>query len=134
MVALHLYTKAMALGYQAGCRNWGQAVPLFREALAEDPTFASAHVFLAWAIANSTSSSRFPTESLPHLKRAMDLAETASRPERMFILGTDYWARRDDELACTTFKNLADLFPAHYWGVDSFSKTIRRSCTKSAAK
>ena len=58
----------------------------------------------------------------------MDLAETASR-ERMFILGIDGLGGTD-ELACTTFKNR----PAHYWGVDSFSKTIRRSCTKSAAK
>ncbi len=110
--ALHFYSQGMAYANQ---RKWPQAEPLFRDALKEDPEFASAYTFLAWSIGNQGGSR---DKVLHYRERGFELAEQVSYPERLFIHGTYYLGLGDPEKACSTFKTLADLYPDHNsWSV-----------------
>jgi tetratricopeptide (TPR) repeat protein len=109
--ALELYSRGMQDMY---LYRWTDAEALFRQATQEDPEFASAHLLVFWALANQKKKSEEEAQSF--LVRAMELAESASEPERHFIQGTYYdLFEKNYEKACASYKTLAELFPDHYW-------------------
>ena len=109
--ALELYTRAMEFMY---LYKWTEAEAIFRQAVVEDPEFASAHLLVFWALANQNKESGEEAQSF--LERAMELAESASESERLFIQGTYYdLFQRNYKKACGSYKTLAELFPDHYW-------------------
>ncbi|MDX1643693.1 MAG: protein kinase [Thermoanaerobaculia bacterium] len=77
--ALELYTKAGSFGL---ARNPAAAEELLRQAVAEDPEFASAYMRLAEAI---QVQGRPEEEYLPLAERAMELADTTPLGERYGI-------------------------------------------------
>jgi tetratricopeptide (TPR) repeat protein len=109
--ALELYSRGMQFMY---IYKWTEAEALFRLAVVEDPEFASASLLVFWALFNQGKGSGEEAQSF--LGRAMELAESASESERLFIQGTYYdLFERNYEKACGFYKTLAELFPDHYW-------------------
>jgi tetratricopeptide (TPR) repeat protein len=101
--ALQLYAKAAAMAEAPG---WGgqaaAAETLLREALAEDPGFASAHRLLSIAV-RSQGGHRLP-EAMEHIERAAAASDRASPAERLvneaevhltrrFVQGAGYGSR-----------------------------------------
>ena len=79
--ALGLYTQAN----EFPTFNHRAREELLREAVREDPEFASAYALLAWAVANQAR----PSEEYVRLaERAVELADSATEPERLFARGT----------------------------------------------
>jgi tetratricopeptide (TPR) repeat protein len=60
------------------------AIGLLRAAIAEDPEFATAYAWLAWALKNS---GRPPEEFLDCIQKAADLSPGVSEWERYYIFG-----------------------------------------------
>jgi tetratricopeptide (TPR) repeat protein len=87
---------------------------LLRQAIAEDPDFASAHLWLAYALWNQR---RPEEEYLPHLERALALSETVSEPEREFIRGSYFLFRGQLEQAAAAYEALLSLQPDHIFAV-----------------
>ncbi len=84
--ALELFKKAEALMIE-GRSGLGPAEELLKQAIAKDPEFASAHIFLAQAIRDQDK----PAEQyMKHAKQAVQLAGTTSDRERYFIQGSYY--------------------------------------------
>jgi tetratricopeptide (TPR) repeat protein len=109
--ALELYSRGMQFMY---LYKWTEAETLFRQAVKEDPEFASATLFVFWALNNQGKG--FEAEAQAYLERAVELAGSASEQERIFIEGTYYGlAERNHVKACESFKILAELYPDHYW-------------------
>jgi serine/threonine-protein kinase len=111
--ALRLYSEA----YTAGGRGqWGAAEELARSALAHDPDFASAHIWVAWSLSNQ----RRPVEEyLLHAKRAFDLADQTPERERYFIRGSYYHLTDDYERAFASYEALVRIHPDHFWGLNN---------------
>lgn len=111
--ALELYSKGMQDMYAL---RFAEAEALFRQAAEEDPGFASAHLFVFWALNNQEPWQRSEEEMRSYLERAMELADTASEQERYFIEGSYYqYLEKNYEEACASYRLLAGLFPSHYW-------------------
>jgi tetratricopeptide (TPR) repeat protein len=109
--ALELYSRGMQV---MRLWRWADAEVLFRQAVTEDPEFASANLFVFWALYNQGKG--FEEEAQSFLERAMELAGSTSEQERYFIEGTYYdLFEGDHEKACESNKILAELFPDHYW-------------------
>jgi len=109
--ALELYSSGMQVMY---LYRLTEAEALFRQAVEEDPEFASASLFVFWALARQGKD--LEEEAQSFLKRAMELADSTSEQERYFIEGTYYqFFERDYEKGCGSWKTLAELFPDHYW-------------------
>jgi tetratricopeptide (TPR) repeat protein len=109
--ALELYSKGMQIMHP---RKATEAEALFRRAVEEDPEFASANLFVFWTLANQGKDHEEEAQSF--LKRAMELADSTSEQERLFIEGTYFQLfERDYEKGCGSWKTLAQLFPDHYW-------------------
>jgi tetratricopeptide (TPR) repeat protein len=109
--ALELYSRGMQVMY---LYKWTEAETLFRQAVDADPEFASANLLVFWALANQKKGSGEEAQSF--LDRAMELADSASESERLFIQATYYdLFERNYEKACGSYKALAELFPDHYW-------------------
>ena len=107
--ALHLFTQADRV--IAG-PNDRVAEELLRQAVAEDPDFASGYMHLAFAIRNQ---GRAKTEYLPYAERAFELADTTSDRERYFIRGGYYSMMGQMEESQTAYKALLQLHPDHFW-------------------
>lgn len=118
--ALQLYSKAtdLALRFQ-----WAPAIKLLESAIEHDPRFASAHISLAWALANT----RGPDAgTLEVARRARELASDAADAERYFIEGsfhtlmgqapgaTDPYERFAE--AAAAYEALLQVEPNHYFG------------------
>ena len=109
--ALELYSRGMQV---MRLWRWADAEVLFRQAVTEDPEFASANLFVFWALYNQGKG--FEEEAQSFLERAMELAGSTSEQERYFIEGTYYdLFEVDHEKACESNKILVELFPDHYW-------------------
>ena len=115
--ALQLFTKAEALFGQGGRRK-GTAEELLKQAIEIDPEFASAHIFLAWAIQNQGKPAE---EFLKHAARALQLAETTGDRERYFIQGSYYHMKREPEKAVQAYETLLSLHPDHYWAINNLA-------------
>ena len=113
--ALQLYSRADAV--IAG-ENDPVAEELLRQAVAEDPEFASAYIHLAHAIHNQN---RPKAEFLPPAETAFRLSETTTERERYFIRGSYYQLLGQDEKAITSYQTLLTLYPDHYWGIGNLA-------------
>jgi tetratricopeptide (TPR) repeat protein len=99
------------------------AEELLREAIAEDPTFASAHNHLAYAIKRQ---GRPDSESIKHAERAMELVETVTPVERYFIRGSYHGFRNDSEEAIAQYRALLEIEPDHFWATGNMWFHLRR--------
>jgi len=84
-----------------------------RQAVDLDPEFATAHIQLAYAIHDR---GRPPAEWEPFANRALELVDTVSPPERLFIVGSYHKLHRDLEAAYPQLLALAESYPDHFWG------------------
>jgi tetratricopeptide (TPR) repeat protein len=105
--ALQLYTQAAA-----GHLNKGNAFAeqLYRQAIIEDPSFASAYIMLAWTLHNQRKPDQ---EWMQASERALQLSEQVSERERLFIAGSYHMMRDQDEMP--SFEALVQRYPDDYW-------------------
>ena len=115
--ALQLFSEADALIVG---RKDDVAEELLRQAVAEDPDFASGYMHLAHAIRNQ---GRPATEYLPPAERAAALADRVTERERYFILGSYHNMLSQDEQAVTAYEALLELYPDHYWATGNLANT-----------
>jgi tetratricopeptide (TPR) repeat protein len=118
--ALGLYTEAVELGNRG---EWAAAVPLLRQALEEDPEFASAHNWLAWAFYNI---GRPDSEYLPQAFRAVELADRTAERERYFILSSYFGWTRDEAQRLSAQEALYNLHPDHFWNTNNLGLNYAR--------
>jgi tetratricopeptide (TPR) repeat protein len=123
--ALQLYSEADALlkapsGLSpASARlDFASAEELLRQAVAEDPQFASAHIHLAWAVRNQGRPEQDWKESA---ETALRLSETTTERERYFIRGSYYQLQRQDEKAIAAYQALLSIYPDHFWGTGNLA-------------
>ncbi len=146
--ALQLYSQASAFMHGDAWRN-EPAEQLLKQAIDEDPEFASAYVLLAHTIHNQ---GRPADDFIPYARRAVDLAARASDVERYFILGSYHslladtlrraapeqslieafflrarpTAQEDVErrAAIAAFEALLKIKPDHYWGAGNLLREL----------
>lgn len=111
--ALQLYSQADSLIDKG---NSAAAEELLRQAVAEDPTFASAWIHLAWTVANQE---RPVAEVQPYAETALRLAETTTERERYFIRGSYYHLIGQPEEAIAAYEALVSLYPDHFWATNN---------------
>jgi tetratricopeptide (TPR) repeat protein len=114
LTALRLFTQADTLLVQGG--EDAGAESLLREAIADDPDFASAHILLAWAIARQR---RPPADYLPVAAHAEQLAEASTESERLFIRGSALEFRGQNKQACAHYAAVLRIQPDHYWAANN---------------
>jgi serine/threonine-protein kinase len=118
--ALRLYSESFVLGER---QQWPAALELARSAIAEDPDFATAQIWLAWALLrNGYSSETF----LPVAERAVALASSTTDWERLWIEGSYYGMRGDDRRADGAYTALLRLKPDHYWAANNLAVMYQR--------
>jgi hypothetical protein len=92
--------------------NWPVSERLARDAIAEDPQFASAHLWLAWALHNLRKSE-------PEMDRELDLAlrysGTATDRERQFILASEKTIHGEHEEAVGLYRRMLVSYPDDFW-------------------
>jgi tetratricopeptide (TPR) repeat protein len=112
--ALQLYSEADLMmrhgDYQAAAEE------LLRQAVTEDPAFASAWIHLAWTIRNQE---RPLAEFQPPAETAMRLADTTTERERYFIRGSYYEMVGQREKAIAAYEALLELYPDHSWAANN---------------
>ena len=111
--AVQLYTNARTLIDRgpAGARQ-GPTEEFLRQAVEIDPEFASAYIWLAWALQNQGKSF---DDYIQHAEWAFQLAGTTSERERYFILGSYYQMKGERDRAIHAFETLIRLYPDHFW-------------------
>ena len=114
--ALQLYSQADALIRQE--EGQAPAEELLKQAVTEDPEFASGYMHLAWAIRNQ---GKPESEWRPHSERALELSKTTTERERYFIRGSYYQQIGEDEKAIAPYQALLRLYPDHYWGTGNLA-------------
>jgi tetratricopeptide (TPR) repeat protein len=117
--ALQLYSQADALIAQG---KSPAAEELLKQAVAEDPGFASAYIHLAHAIANQ---GRSKEEFLPEAETAFRLSATTTERERYFIRGSYYDFLGQHEKAIAAYGALLSLYPDHYWALGNLADLYR---------
>lgn len=88
----------------------------FKAALALDPNFASAHIWLAWTRLNLGSP---PQDYESSAKRAMDLATSVSDHEREWIAGSYYQMTGRNDQAIAAYETLLARHPDDYWALNN---------------
>lgn len=131
--ALELYSRADRLLRESdlsGPYRDRTAEELLREAIAEDPLFASSYIHLAWSLFRQ---GRPAEDYLPLASRAVELAERATAVERYFIraslleLRASSTGRKSDlEAAVGQYLALLQLAPGHYWAGRNAVAVLRR--------
>jgi len=121
--ALHLFTQADAVIARTR-EGDATAEQLLREAVAEDPEFASGYMHLAFALANQQRPSE---EYLPFAERAFELSKRSSERERYFIQGGYYSLSGDIQKAIASLRALVQLYPDDYWGNNNLAFLLGRS-------
>jgi DNA-binding winged helix-turn-helix (wHTH) protein len=116
--ALQLYSEALDQMIRHGADPIN-GLELLREALNEDPDFASAHVMFAQALRDLGD-----PEATPHFERAFGLAPSASERERLFITGSYYGSKDGNEAftkAVTAYEELLRHYPDDLWALNNLS-------------
>lgn len=115
--ALQFYAQA-----DAGQRERGNAFAeqLFRQAIIEDPGFASAHIRLAWTLHNQRKPN---VEWMQASERALQLSEQVSERERLFIAGSYYMMRDQYDKFLPAFEVLVQRYPDHFWGTNNLAES-----------
>jgi tetratricopeptide (TPR) repeat protein len=116
--ALQLFTEADTASRRA---EWPVAEQLERQALAEDPDFASAHIYLAFALKNQSN-----PEWKEQAERALALAPSVGDRERYFILGSYESLNGQEERARAAFEALIRLYPDHFFGLRNLVNLYRQ--------
>lgn len=106
--ALELFTQADAAARR---QQWPLAVELTGGAIAEDPDFASAHLWRAYALKN-VKREEWKTEA----DRALALADLVSERERYFIVAGNHMLYQRYDQAAPVLEALTRLYPDHYFG------------------
>lgn len=116
--ALQLFSKADAV-IATGRPGNQMAEALLREAIADDPEFASAHMHLAYAISNQGRE-----DFLPYVERALKLSDKVSERERYFIRASyfDFTGKREE--ASANYRTLLQLYPDHYWANNNMADNL----------
>lgn len=117
--ALKLYSDAEALGRTG---KWAAAELLLRQAIVDDPDFASANNLLAWALYNQGRPSR---EFMPFAEKAMNLAGSATEREAYYIRGSFNSLRQEHLQAKPYYEALHRRFPDHPWAYGILWVTYR---------
>jgi tetratricopeptide (TPR) repeat protein len=120
--ACQLYSQAYLLATKMP-NDWATAEPLTREAIAEDPQFASAHLWLAWALRNQHKSE---PERRASLARAVALSNLATDRERQFILASEKHMQPDDEAAVALYHRMLASYPDDYWARNNLVWALNR--------
>ena len=121
--ALQVYSRGMAFVNQ---HKWNGAAQLFEQALAVDPDFASAHIYLAHCYSNLEKHK----EAAPHYQQALGLADTTTDRERYFIIASYHERFAENrfvenyEKAIQSYEVLVRLYPDHYWAVNNLALTL----------
>jgi DNA-binding winged helix-turn-helix (wHTH) protein/tetratricopeptide (TPR) repeat protein len=114
--ALQLYTQANELMRVDG--NQAAAAELLKQALVDDPNFASTHLLLGYTYANRGKDA----EARPEFQRAFDLANSTPDRERLFIQASYYQAvQKDVPKAIEVYEALLRLYPDHYWAANNLT-------------
>lgn len=125
--ALRLYSDSFALGQRS---RWSGALELARQAVAEDPEFAAAQIWLAWSLQNN----QHPQQVYrPIAEKAMRLSTHTTDWERFWVLGSYYSLLGDDRSAEGAYLALLQLRPDHYWGVGNLRNIYFRQNRPSEA-
>jgi len=117
--SLRLYEEAEAVIARSG--QDATSEELLREAIRGDPEFASAHLLLGYAVFNQT---RDRSQALPHIERAMQLADDVPDRERYFIRATHFFFRGDVDKAIANYSALLRLHPDHFWGNNNLATLV----------
>ena len=117
--ALTLYTES----YRAGVRGrWPNALALARQAVAEDPDFASAQIWLAWSLRNTGASI---DEYLPVAVRATALSAATDPAERLWIEASAHEMAGRAIEAGQAYLALLQIEPDHYWAINNMVAVFR---------
>jgi tetratricopeptide (TPR) repeat protein len=111
--SLQLYSQADTLIAQG---NSAASEELLKQAVAEDPEFASAHIHLAHAIRNQ---GRPKAEYLPAAETAFRLSDGTTERERYFIRGSYYDFLGEKDKAVAGYEALLSLYPDHFWATNN---------------
>ncbi len=117
--ALQLFTQADRV---IAWNDDEAAEKLLREAVTEDPHFASAYIYLAFAIRNQQRPSE---EYLPYADRAVQLSSSATDRERDFILASHASMKGNLEEALLRYKALLDRHPDHFWATINVGNLLK---------
>ena len=120
--ALKLYSQAYALYRLPGSVDVPAAEVLFREAIAEDPSFAAAYNMLGWAVRSYDRE-----EALRHWAHAVELASEAPARDRLFIEGTYLHMTGQAEEAIAKYIALLEMHPDHYYAFNNLGFLYRNS-------
>ena len=124
--ALRLYSESYRMGRR---RQWPGALELVQQAVAADPEFATAHIWLAWALWNTKAPS---DRYLAAAKRAVALADGVDDKERLWITGSYYYMAGDDKRSGRCVPSVAAARPEPCLGTRQFDKHI--SAARSRAR
>jgi tetratricopeptide (TPR) repeat protein len=117
--ALRLYTESYRFGDR---RQWKPALELAQQAVVADPNFASARIWLAWALRNT---GRAAAEYRAESARAVSLAAGTAEWERYWIVGSDHYLRGEFEEAAASYGRLLQLNPDHRWAPNNLATAYR---------
>lgn len=107
--ALRLYSESYELGRKG---RWAAARELASQAVANDASFASGWIWLAWTERNTQSPK---DEVIEAAARALDLAGNVTEPERLWIVGSyHFMVTNDEEKAAAAYEALLKLRPADH--------------------
>jgi tetratricopeptide (TPR) repeat protein len=120
--ALQLYTKADQQMETLGRGGQKVAFELLKQAIDEDPNFASAYILAAYTLDNQ---GKLPSEYMPYAKRALELSAHVSEPERYFIEGSYYDMTGQVDRAEAAYEALLQIDPTHYWAMNNLITQYR---------
>jgi serine/threonine protein kinase len=118
--ALRLYSESYRMGRR---RQWPGALELVQQAVAADPEFATAHIWLAWALWNTKAPSHI---YLAAAERAVAQASSVDDKERFWIMGSYYYMVGDEKRAEGAYQALLQLDPGHVWALGNLTQMYQR--------
>ena len=117
--ALQLYAEAEAVIARPGGN--APAEELLRQAVLEDPEFASAYNLLGYVVANQL---RQREEYMPHAEQAFALLDNAVESEQYFIRASYHGFRGELEKELAQYEALLRLYPDHPWGNNNLTGAL----------
>jgi tetratricopeptide (TPR) repeat protein len=118
--ALRFFSEGM-VGINS--QQWAQAEAMLKLAVAEDPEFASAYVYLMHAVRNQRKPES-ESEWRGYLARARELAPQVSERERLFILGSTHALDGDVDGAVAFYEALLRTYPNDYWALNNLAPLL----------